>query len=359
MSVASGLRRACGTYWFRLAAVCLAAAVFVTSLLVMFKSWSVLFTLQHALVHAGVMGGLAGLAMPRVFHRLRGRSVTARWSITLATLLSLAVAGTALACGLIVLVVAPGHRPFGTCFRSDFWINALLTATFGIGMTLYESQRDQLATVTLELRTKELERERATKTALEARLASLESRLQPHFLFNTLNAISSLIQEDPNRAERTVERLAALLRFSLDATACGVVPLTQELEIVSDYLEIEQTRLGDRLSYAIDVTPDVKACALPPLAIQTLVENSVKHAIAPRSGGGRVRVEASAVAGQVILGVWDDGPGFALKAFPAGHGLDNLQGRLAGRFGAAASLKVTRRDGGTLVTVVLPRTDSG
>lgn len=171
-------------------------------------------------------------------------------------------------------------------------------------------------------------------------------------------SISSLIQDDPDRAERTVERLAALLRFSLDATARGVVPLAQELEIVSDYLEIEQTRLGERLSYAIDVSPDVKACAIPPLAIQTLVENSVKHAIAPRPRGGRIRVGALAVGAQVVVSVWDDGPGFTLEALPPGHGLDNLVGRLASRFGDGASLDVARRDGGTRVTVTLPRTET-
>jgi LytS/YehU family sensor histidine kinase len=94
---------------------------------------------------------------------------------------------------------------------------------------------------------------------------------------------------------------------------------------------------------------------VPPLAVQTLVENSIKHAIAPRPGGGRLRVEATASGEHVLLSVWDDGPGFTGEAMRAGHGLDNLRARLAARFGAGASLEVGRRDGGTRVTVALPR----
>src|SRR2546430_8830098 len=213
-------------------------------------------------------------------------------------------------------------------------------------------------TVTLRtaaVRERELDHERARKMALEARLASLEARLQPHFMFNTLNAISALIQDNPDEAERTVERLAALLRFALDATERGLVPLAHELKIVTDYVEIERTRFGARLAYSIDVQPEAAGCEVPPLAVQTLVENSIKHAIAPRPGGGRLRVEASASGEHVLLSVWDDGPGFTGDAMRAGHGLDNLRARLAARFGAGASLEVGRRDGGTRVTVALPR----
>ncbi len=108
-------------------------------------------------------------------------------------------------------------------------------------MSLYEIQRGRLDAVTLELRTRELEHERDRKLALEARLSSLESRLQPHFLFNTLNAITALIQENPDRAERTVERLAALLRFvARRHRARAGARWRDELEIVNDYLEIEK-----------------------------------------------------------------------------------------------------------------------
>jgi LytS/YehU family sensor histidine kinase len=218
--------------------------------------------------------------------------------------------------------------------------------------------RDRLANATLELRTKELERERALKLATEARLSSLESRLHPHFLFNTLNSISSLIPEDPERAEKLVGQMAALLRFSLDSTRSGVVPLERELRIVGDYLEIEKTRLGDRLKYDVTAPPDLDFLAVPPLAIQTLVENSIKHAIAPNRGGGWLTVSVERSNGTLNLGVRDSGPGFDLQQSPAGHGIDNLRSRLAALYGNAASIMSSREDGAASVRLNIPVTTS-
>ena len=101
--------------------------------------------------------------------------------------------------------------------------------------------------------------------------------------------------------------------------------------------------------------PDVTGVEVPPLALQTLVENSIKHAIAPRPAGGRVRIAAAASGDHVTLSVWDDGAGFTAEAMRAGHGLDNLRDRLAARFGPGARIDVGRQDDGTLVTVTLPR----
>jgi sensor histidine kinase YesM len=314
-------------------------------------------TLTHGVVYSACIGTLAGLILPAVRHR-SNRPIL-EWSATILGLLVVALAGTVLA-GLILGVLGLDHGlPLTKRVAASFEMNALITAVIGIAMTLYESQRARLDALTLELRTKELERERDRKMALEARLSSLESRLHPHFLFNTLNAISELIHENPERAERTVERLAALLRAALDATGRGTVSLARELEIVGDYLEIEKARLGERLTYGFDVAPEAGACDVLSLAIQTLVENSIKHAVAPRPGGGQVRVEAATRDGALVVGVWDDGPGFAMSAATPGHGLENLQSRLSARFGDAASLSVTRRDGGTLVAVSLPRTTHG
>jgi two-component system, LytTR family, sensor histidine kinase AlgZ len=355
----ASLRRACGTRWFRIAAAALVAAVMVTLLYTALGLSSLLETFAEAIVHAVSMATLAGFIVPRVMRRLGVASAASRWAWLMPVLLCVAVLGTSTSCGLVSLGTFGYHRTFRGCFATAYWINALLSAVISMGMILYQSQRDRLDALTLELRTSELAHERATKMALEARLSSLEARLHPHFLFNTLNAISCLIQDDPDRAERTVERLASLLRFSLDATQRGLVPLGQELDIVADYLEIEKTRLGERLSWTLEVTGDVKACEVPPLTVQTLVENSIKHAIAPRRSGGRLRIEASEADDRLVLAVWDDGPGFTPAAMCPGHGLETLQGRLAARFGPAAALTVGRRDGGTLVTVSLPRARGG
>jgi LytS/YehU family sensor histidine kinase len=244
--------------------------------------------------------------------------------------------------GLVLTLVGLGVALMPALHIPRYWTTAIV----GVALLLAGVVRRRMRL---------LEHERAGKMGLEARLSSLQSRLHPHFLFNTLNAISALIHEDPERAERTVERLAALLRFSLDVSERSLVPLAQELKIVVDYLEIEKTRLGDRLSYTLAVDPGLEAREIPPFALQTLVENSVKYAVAPRPRGGRLRVEVASLADRLLLSVWDDGPGFTAADIRPGHGLENLQARLTATFGAAAALDIRPRDGGTLVTVALPR----
>ena len=207
----------------------------------------------------------------------------------------------------------------------------------------------------LEVRTRQMEEERARKLAAEARLASLESRVHPHFLFNTLNSIAALIPSDPKRAEDMVGKLASLLRFSLNAHQAGLVPLRQEMEIVRAYLEIEKARFDARLHYTIDIPEDAENIGVPPLSIESLVENSIKHVIAKRAEGGEIHVGASAQHGRLELLVSDDGPGFAMEAVPLGHGLDTLAGRLALLFGQEARLETFRNGRYAGVRVSLPR----
>ncbi len=198
--------------------------------------------------------------------------------------------------------------------------------------------------------------ERNRKLAAEARMRSLESRLQPHFLFNTLNSISALIASDPPRAEQLVLRLSALLRAALDATARPVIPLADELALVGDYLAIEQARCGERLGVRIELPEgvDARRATVPPLSVQTLVENAVKHGIAPLRGPGDVSVTVARRDGALVVEVSDSGPGFELATIPAGHGLDALVERLDALFGARAGLAVVRRDGRCVVEMSLP-----
>jgi LytS/YehU family sensor histidine kinase len=224
----------------------------------------------------------------------------------------------------------------------------------GFSRFVYEGMRHRLQAATLELAARELDEERARKLAVEARLSSLESRVHPHFLFNTLNSISSLIQEDPALAERMVERLSALLRFSLDSNQHRTVPLAKEINIVIDYLEIEKARFGDRLRYSVEVPAEFASVEVPPLSLQTLVENSVKYAVSHRRDGGEVRISARLESGSVRIEVSDDGPGFTTESIVEGHGLDNVQGRLAALFDDRASLSISKLDGRTRVTIAVP-----
>lgn len=251
----------------------------------------------------------------------------------------------------------------GSCTFDDFVtslprslrFSLLLGLIFGMGFFVYESLKRQLEETTLQLRTKQLEEERARKLAIGAQLSSLESRVRPHFLFNTLNSISALIREEPAQAERMVERLSAMLRFSLDSNQRNSVPLRDEVKIVRDYLEIEQARFGERLRFEINVAPELGMIAVPPFALQTLVENSIKHVISHRREGGHICVKVEAEGDQVKLSVWDNGNGVDLTTIPNGRGLDNLQARLYALFGNQASLEFKRQDNYAIASISLPR----
>jgi two-component system, LytTR family, sensor histidine kinase AlgZ len=252
---------------------------------------------------------------------------------------------------------------FGIVPRSEYWkefwssypFAIVITLIVGMSITSFETMRHRLQSATLELRTKQVEQERAYKLLAEARLSSLESRIHPHFLFNTLNSIASLIPSDPKRAEDTVGKLASLLRFSLNGNQTGLVPLAQELKIVHDYLEIERTRFGTRLRYQIDSAKDVEGVRVPPLALQSLVENCVKHVVAQRPEGATIQVVSSTQEDRIRLEVIDNGPGFSLESITPEHGLGNLVSRLELLFGERGQLAVARRDETTVVTLLFPR----
>ncbi len=312
-----------------------------------------------SLIYSHSIGSLAFLVVPRVWC-LGGRfGRWAQWAFRAVAAVIVAIMGAMVAGLALVAIGWNSPAEYWPQLTANLKLVILLTlaATAVIGM--YEILRGQLDDATLKLRTQELERERALKLATEAQLASLESRIHPHFLFNTLNSISSLIPEDPVRAERLVEQMAALLRFSLDTNQSGLVPLTSEMKIVNDYLSIEQARFGGRLRYEIDVSENIGEAVVPPLAVQTLVENSVKFAIAPNREGGEVRVTAARDNGSVRVEVADSGPAFRLESAPAGHGLDNLKGRLATLFDQRAALSLERKDGHNAMILSIPQTTNG
>jgi len=299
--------------------------------------------------------------LERVECRVRHLSPVRRWIVLIISLVTLSTIGCLLATSLFIGVntIFPEAlfpwREFWPEFSQILKLCVFITVVFGLAIATYEELRGRLDTAELKLRTEELERERALKLATEARLASLQSRVHPHFLFNTLNSISSLIPSDPERAERLIERMAALLRFSLESHRGGLVPLEQELKIVRDYLEIEKVRLGRRLEFCVDVDQGLsETAAVPPLSIQTLVENSIKYAVAPKREGGEVRVGAERNDGHMRIDVADTGAGFVLESALPGHGLDNLRAHLALLFGPAAELTVSRSEGWTTVSFKVP-----
>jgi sensor histidine kinase YesM len=313
-----------------------------------------LHLLAYALVYAIlagvlgvlVLGGLAERVALRKFPLLPFAAVGIMVVILLGCLLAQAVL-------MEIGFVIPTH--FWRQYFHTLRVVTPLAIVFGFGGLVHASLRGRVQQMEARLLEKEIAEERTRKLAAEARLHSLESRIHPHFLFNTLNAISSLIAVNPARAEQIVCRLATLLRASLDASNQPLIPLREELAMVESYVDIESARFGDKLRGVAEVPAELLDAQVPPLSVQSLVENAVKHGITPQQGGGEVRVTASADTGNLRIEVQDTGPGFDLAAIRAGHGLDNLVGRLNALFGEKARLNVLRRDGKSVVEMVLPR----
>lgn len=159
------------------------------------------------------------------------------------------------------------------------------------------------------LRDRELRQAQLETQLVQAQVEALRMQLNPHFLFNTLHAISSLMDEDVRKARRMLVDLSALLRLSLDSVGEQEVPLEQELAFLDRYLQIEQVRFGDRLSFELDVEEEALPALVPNLLLQPLVENALKHAVAPFAGPGRVALRARRDGDTLLLSVEDDGPG--------------------------------------------------
>jgi signal transduction histidine kinase len=192
-------------------------------------------------------------------------------------------------------------------------------------------------------------RNRTRELALAgAELQILKMQLQPHFLFNTLQAISTLVGKEPAAAKRTIALLGDLLRAVIDRAGEQEVPLSEELDLLDRYVQIELVRFGDRLSVEIDVAPPAMECLVPSLLLQPIVENAVRH-------GTRVRVAGETRSGRLRLAVSDNGPGMPSdgERRPGGLGLENTRARLKGLYGADHSLEF-RNDGGLVVTIDIP-----
>ncbi len=207
----------------------------------------------------------------------------------------------------------------------------------------------------------ELRLERLEKSYSQARLNALSMQLDPHFLFNALNTISSHVERDPKLTRRMLEHLGDLLRMSLESKDRQEVPLAEELAFLEHYLAIQKIRFGDQLKIDVQVAPEVRYASVPSLFIQPLVENAIRHGISRRASGGTVTVTAAPVGGCLAIRVLDDGvglpPGWTLENSP-GLGLSVTRERIAGLHpgGDSRFTVQSRPGGGTAVEILLPLT---
>jgi two-component system, LytTR family, sensor kinase len=205
----------------------------------------------------------------------------------------------------------------------------------------------------------ELRLERLEHSFSEARLNALRMQLDPHFLFNALNTISSHVERDPKLTRRMIEHLGDLLRMSLESKDRQEVPLTEEIAFLEHYLEIQKIRFGDQLRVVMDVAPEVKYAAVPSMFIQPLVENAIRHGISRRASGGTIIVRAKPLGDRLEIRVQDDGvglpPGWKLE-HQEGLGLSITRQRIAGLHPSGMSRFAVRNriEGGTEVEVSLP-----
>lgn len=194
------------------------------------------------------------------------------------------------------------------------------------------------------------------KRLTEARLQALQMQLNPHFLFNALNAISSLMHQDVKAADRMLARLADLLRYALDSTDAQVVPLRQELAFLDRYLDIERSRFGARFRVEKDVAREVLNAPVPNLILQPLVENAIKHGIERKTREGVIVLRARVAGERLVIEVRDNGPGLGEEGMKReGIGLANTRARLEQLYGANHRFELSgAEEGGVLVWLELP-----
>jgi two-component system, LytTR family, sensor kinase len=226
------------------------------------------------------------------------------------------------------------YRPieFTALFYRQFHIYLLFyVLLLGIAWAVYYHAR---------FREREQAAEQLAAGLAEARFQALKMQLHPHFLFNTLNAISALIPQEAQPARRMVARLGDMLRATLEQEATQEVSLREEFEFLEPYLEIEQTRLGDRLTVEFQVEPEALDARVPHLVLQPLVENAVRHGVAPRSEPGVVTIAAAVEGESLVLHVRNTGGAARARSgrAPGGRGLENVRSRLEHLYGAGQQL---------------------
>jgi two-component system, LytTR family, sensor kinase len=225
---------------------------------------------------------------------------------------------------------------------SDMLIYAMLVGA-GAALRYHDQYRAR------DLRASQLEAQLA-----QAQLQLLRSQLHPHFLFNTLHAISTLMHRDVDAADRMMSRLSELLRISLNSAERHQVALADELEFLAPYLDIERTRFSDRLRVDVDVAESARQALVPALLLQPLVENAIRHGIAPRRGPGHVTVRAERQGDRLVLDVSDDGVG-PPPALEEGIGLGNVRQRLARLHGDDFAMSAgARQPAGFTVRIAIP-----
>jgi signal transduction histidine kinase len=266
---------------------------------------------------------------------------------------------------LVLVLIFARHLITGDGFWRQFGIEWLswifITLPFGVAVYLCVVGVEHAIRYFVEMREREVQLARVSEQLASARFAALQAQVNPHFLFNTLNTIAVLVRDDDRQgAVRIVEHLSELLRQTLSRHRANQVSLGEELELVRQYVAIEQARFSDRLRPQFRIDDSLLAATVPSFALQHLVENAIRHGIARDPDAGSLIVSAKRVGEVLEITVTDDGVGIDVDApIPKGHGIDNTRERLRALYGDAASLEIVRRPEGahvrgTIATLRVP-----
>ena len=268
--------------------------------------------------------------------------------------------------GYVIGLLAGGwlldHQAYGLWSQSPRLVLGylLLSLMAGGALTFYFMSREQLAAANEEMAQAAAQAEAAHRHAAESKLLLLQSQLEPHMLFNTLANLRALIGTDGAAATAMLDRLNAYLRATLNASRAIEHSLQTEFDRLRDYLELIAVRMGSRLQFSLELPTEMAQIPVPPLLMQPLVENAIKHGLEPKVEGGSVMVRASVDAGQLMLEVTDSGVGFdasmpAVDGADGGFGLTQVRERLLAAYGAPSRVELTSKPGsGTVVQIHLP-----
>ncbi len=251
--------------------------------------------------------------------------------------------GSFMAIGAIDLLLEPNLQI--TSFKNLVFGNTFFAITFGVAVFGYFLLRRKLEQTAAHLAEKEITEQKLLRLKAKAELEALRAKVNPHFLFNTLNSIASLIPVDPVKAEEMVQKLSHLFRHTLDASNHEMMTLSRELALIREYLEIEKVRLGERLSFNIEMDERLADVPIPGLLLQPLVENSIKHGIAPAKSGGNLRIQCREQSGRCRIEIADTGKGFNRLEVEEGFGLSGVSDRLALHYGDDYEFRITTSPG--------------
>ena len=266
--------------------------------------------------------------------------------------MSLSLPGS-VAVGLSLAFYISGVGSWSSLFA---WQSVMIGLFFGVigSITYFLSERIHI--LDAEIKQRRLNEVESEKREVEAHLRLLQAQIEPHFLFNTLANVSSLIEVDAAQARSLLDRLNDWLRIALARTRTESASLGDELALLDNYLHILKMRFGTRLLWQIDVTEEVRSIQFPPMLLQPLVENAIRHGIEPKLGGGKLSISAKIEQGILRLRVDDDGAGFNEKTSGSGAGLENVRARLTALYGPSAKLILqTNEIGGVSSILELPQ----